>query len=409
MNIQLRSLRSILVLILALVLVLSMAACSKAKTSGSGGDKKTDNSNKEASTEAPDNSVPITDLKVTCPVSNIRVGEDLPLEITIAPEGATNKKLEWSFSEADEYIDVSKDGVLTTEPGAEKHVVKVTAKTTDGSKLEQSFDLRIFPEIDLDRPFVAITFDDGPNPSTTNAILDVMEENYAKGTFFVLGKCAVSYPDEVKREYDLGMEVGSHTYSHSDSPTFANMSEAQEKKEIEDTNAAIEKAGVPTPVLLRPPYGAKNDKAKNVIKSYGLSIINWNLDTEDWKYRSSDHTYQEIMKAQDGDIILLHDIHEYNVDAVKRAVPDLIEQGYQFVTVSELYDIFHTNNEGYAKNNDWDELVPNGIVHSRPEQRQWPSSDSQTGTDQTGSEEGTTEAEEATEDPLLLEDQDPVE
>ena len=291
MNIKHRSQRSILALMLALVLILSMAACSKAKTSGSGGDGKADKSNKEASTEAADNSVPITDLKVTCPVSIIRVGEDLPLEITIAPEGATNKKLKWSFSEADEYIDVSKDGVLTTEPGAEKHVVKVTAKTTDGSKLEQSFDLRIYPEIDLDRPFVAITFDDGPNPSSTNAILDVMEENYAKGTFFVLGKCAASYPDEVKREYDLGMEVGSHTYSHSDSPTFANMSEAQEKKEIEDTNAAIEKAGVPTPVLLRPPYGAKNDKAKNVIKSYGLSIINWNLDTEDWKYRSSDHTY----------------------------------------------------------------------------------------------------------------------
>ncbi len=410
MNNKSVNLRSMLALLLALILIMATVACGKASASGASGKDQAGKGNKEeAATEAADNSVPITDLKVTCPVSNIRVGEELPLQIEIAPEGATNKKLKWSFSEADEYIDVSKDGVLTTEPGAEKHVVKVTAKTTDGSNLEQSFDLRIFPEIDLDRPFVAITFDDGPNPSTTNAILDVMEENYAKGTFFVLGKCAVSYPEEVKREYDLGMEVGSHTYSHSDSPTFANMSEAQEKKEIEDTNAAIEKAGVPTPVLLRPPYGAKNDKAKNVIKSYGFSIINWNLDTEDWKYRSSDHTYQEIMKAQDGDIILLHDIHEFNVDAVKRAVPELIDQGYQFVTVSELYDIFHTNNEGYAKNNDWDELVPNGIVHSRPEQRQWPSSNSQSAGGQTGSEEEATEAEEVTEAPLLQEDQDPVE
>ena len=65
--------------------------------------------------------------------------------------------------------------------------------------------------------------------------------------------------------------------------------------------------------------------------------MNWSLDTEDWKTKNADATYNEVMKAQDGDVVLLHDIHEYNVDAVKRFVPDLIAQGFQLVTVPELY------------------------------------------------------------------------
>ena len=384
---------------LILILAFAVTACGKSKSSSASGDKKSGNS-QESSTKAPDNSIPIKKLTVTCPEDNIRVGEDVKLKIKILPEDATNTKLKWSYSDAEDYIDISKNGLLSTEAGAENHDVTITAKTTDGSKLEQSFKIRIYPELDPQKPFVAITFDDGPNPSTTNAILDVLEENYAKGTFFVLGKNVIEYPKEVKREYDLGMEVGSHTYSHSENPTFANMSEEQERKEIEDTNDAIDKAGVPKPTLLRPPYGAKNDKAKNVIKSYGLSIITWNLDTEDWKYKSSDHTYQEIMKAQDGDVILLHDIHEYNVEAVKKAVPELIDKGFQLVTVTELYDVFYTNNEGYAEHNDWDKLEPNGIVHSRPEMRKWPSD-----TEGTGSAAGSESGEEATTeyvtDPLL--------
>ena len=228
-----------------------------------------------------------------------------------------------------------------------------------------------------------------------------MGENYARATFFVLGKCAQAYPKEVKREYDLGMEVGSHTWSHSDNPTFPNMSEEQQKKELEDANAAIEKAGVPTPTVMRPPYGANNDRVKNVIKSYNLNIVNWNLDTEDWKYRSSDHTYQEIMKVQDGDIILLHDIHAFNVDAVKRAVPELIDKGYQFLTVTELYNTFYKNNEGYNERNHFDEFVPDGSVHNRPETRMWPSEFNQT--DGESSEESTA-AEATTQNPILQDD-----
>ena len=383
-----------------LIITLMLAGCG-GKGDAKSGDKKNNKKAKEAATESVDNSVPITELKVTCPQTFMRVGDEVPLDVQIIPEDASNPKLKWTFSDAEDYIDVSSEGVLTAESGAERNDVTVTAKTTDGSKLEQSFKIKIYPEIDPGQPMIAITFDDGPNPETTNAILDIMGENYARATFFVLGKCAQAYPKEVKREYDLGMEVGSHTWSHSDNPTFPNMSEEQQKKELEDANAAIEKAGVPTPTVMRPPYGANNDRVKNVIKSYNLNIVNWNLDTEDWKYRSSDHTYQEIMKVQDGDIILLHDIHAFNVDAVKRAVPELIDKGYQFLTVTELYNTFYKNNEGYNERNHFDEFVPDGSVHNRPETRMWPSEFNQT--DGESSEESTA-AEATTQNPILQDD-----
>ena len=167
----------------------------------------------EASTEAPDNSVPMTGLKVTALATTIRVGQTMQLKISHEPSNATNTKLKWSCSK-DGMVTVTKDGVLKPGKNAGKNTVKVTATATDGSKLSASFDLRIYPAIDPSKPMVAITFDDGPNPETTTPMLDALEENYAKATFFCLGQNAGYYPETVQREYNLGMEVGTHTYSH---------------------------------------------------------------------------------------------------------------------------------------------------------------------------------------------------
>lgn len=333
MNNRYKRFRFLFTSLLVLALAFSMTACGKSKGSQSGSAGKKDK--QEEATKGPDNSVPITDLTVTAPTHLMRVGEEVQLDVKILPEDATNKKLTWSFSEADEYLEVSSDGILTAEPGAEKHDVTVTAKTTDGSKLEQSFTLRIFPEIDPEKPMVAITFDDGPNPSTTNVMLDALEENYAKATFFVLGSNAKEYPDVVKREYESGMEVGTHTYSHTQLTTLTG--DALDK-EVSDSVDAIEKADGAKPALMRPPYGSYNKEVLATVKEHGLCCVNWSLDTEDWKTKNADATYKMVMTAVDGDVVLLHDIHEYNVDAVKRFVPDLIEKGFQLVTVSEMYE-----------------------------------------------------------------------
>lgn len=351
-------------------------------------------SDKQTTDKEADNSKPMTSLKVEAPASFIRVGDIMQLKISHEPEDATNTKLKWSCSEKG-LVSISDDGVLTPEKNSGRHTVKITAQATDGSKLKETFELRILPEIDLTKPLVAITFDDGPNPKTTNPILDVLEENYVRSTFFLLGKNAALYPETVKREYDLGMEIASHTYSHDNpqdtgKPTFANKSESEQRKEIEDTNAAIEKAGAPAPTLLRPPYGGANSKMYALLKEYNLCCMNWSVDTLDWKGRSADYTYKQVMdQVQDGDVVLLHDIHEYNVGAVQRFIPDLIAKGFQPVTVSELYEAYHKINEGTERNN-LDLLSP-GTYHERPNPRSGGSTEevetdsSETSTQSTGS------------------------
>ncbi len=289
--------------------------------------------------EKADNSKPMTSLTITAPQGYLRVGETMQLEIKYEPADATNTKLKWSCSEED-MVSVSEDGVLTPDEDSGKNTVTVTAKSTDGSKLKQSFELRILPEIDPSKPMVAITFDDGPNPDTTNTMLDALEENYAKATFFCLGSQTESNPEVVKREYELGMEVGTHTYAHKN---IAAASEAVIEEEISKGVGAIKDAIGTEPVLMRTPYGGYGSDGKieprvlAAAKNHNLCCVNWSLDTEDWRTKNADATYQMVMKATDGDVVLLHDIHEYNVAAVQRFVPDLIDQGFQLVTVSELY------------------------------------------------------------------------
>ena len=287
----------------------------------------------ETVNEKADNSVPMTALTVTAPATNIRVGETMDLDIRYEPADATNTKLSWSCSE-DGLVSVSEDGVLMPSEGSAKHTVTMTAKATDGSGLEASFTLRIYPEIDPSKPMVAITMDDGPNPDTTNKILDAFEENYAKATFFCLGQNAGYYPEVVKREYDLGMEVGTHTQSHEQ---LTKLSPDALTSEIKESVDAIKDATGAAPTLMRPPYGAVNSTVLAEAKKQGLCAVNWSLDTEDWKTKNADDTYKMVMTATDGDVVLLHDIHEYNINAVERFVPDLIAEGYQLVTVSEMY------------------------------------------------------------------------
>lgn len=290
----------------------------------------------EATTEGEkvDNSVPMTSFTVTAPEPSIRVGKTMQLDIKTEPANATNTKIKWTCNK-EGLVDISEDGVLTPAEGSEKNTVTIIGETTDGSNLSQTFDLRIYPEIDPSKPMVAITFDDGPYDKTTPTMLDAFEENYAKATFFVLGQNAEYYPDIVKREYELGMEVGTHTYQHLQLTTLDGTAlESEITKAIEANKAAT---GV-EPILMRPPYGSADDTVLAAVKKHNLTCINWSLDTEDWKTKNADATYEQVMTCTDGDIVLLHDIHNYNVNAVKNFVPDLIEQGFQLVTVSELYE-----------------------------------------------------------------------
>ena len=371
------------ILLLALVVVLGVGVFSVAKRLVGTGTKTEETASKtkkkDSDTKAPeattekkvDNSVPMTGLKVTAPQGYLRVGNSMKLKIETQPADATNTELEWTCSR-DGSVTVTEDGELTPNPGSEKNTVTVTAKATDGSDLTQSFELRILPAIDPSKPMVAITFDDGPYPETTNVMLDALEENYALATFFCLGKNVGYYPDVVKRELELGMEVGTHTYSHVQLNTLgADALDSEIKKALQAHEDAV---GV-KPKLMRPPYGAFNKEVLKAVGGYGLCCMNWSLDTEDWKTKNADATYKMVMTATDGDVILLHDIHQYNVEAVQRFVPDLMAAGFQLVTVPELYE-----NRG--------ETLDPGTVHFRTD----PTTESTEETTAASSEDGATQA-----------------
>lgn len=187
-------------------------------------------------------------------------------------------------------------------------------------------------KIDPNKPMVALTFDDGPNPTATPRILDTLEKYNAVATFFDLGTCMKKYPDITRREKSIGCEVGSHTYSHKN---LNNLSEKEIQDEINAAVSIYENTLGEQLKLVRPPYGNANYKVKATVN---YALINWDVDTLDWKSRNVDSILKEIRsyKSLDGRIILMHSIYTSTADAVEVLIPELLNKGYQLVTVSEL-------------------------------------------------------------------------
>lgn len=191
---------------------------------------------------------------------------------------------------------------------------------------------------------LAITFDDGPSDETTPVVLDALKDVGGHGTFFVVGSRVESNAEALKRASDEGNEIGIHTWNH---PDLTTLSEEDMHKEIDDTADAIEAVTGIRPTLVRPPYGAADE---NVMKTLDNPLIIWSVDSEDWRSRNADAVYNEIMKyAYDRSIILVHDIYDTSVEGASRAIHDLSEQGYRFVTVSELMKANGIDLTGHAK------------------------------------------------------------
>lgn len=180
------------------------------------------------------------------------------------------------------------------------------------------------------RPMIALTFDDGPG-EYTEELINCLVENNAKATFFMLGQNVEAYPEIAKKVSDAGMELGNHSYSHPDLVTIGSEAAAQQ---VSNTDAALKSATGFEATVMRPPGGSFNDSVKAAIDH---PLIIWSIDTRDWATKSEDQTYQVVMdNAQDGSVVLMHDIHEWSVKAAIRMIPDLIAKGFKLVTVSEL-------------------------------------------------------------------------
>ena len=180
------------------------------------------------------------------------------------------------------------------------------------------------------KKLVALTFDDGPSEYSLE-ILDCLLENKSKATFFELGYRMKNKKEITKELYDSGMEIGNHTYSHK---YLTRLNDKEALEEINSVSILFNEITGDNIKLLRAPYGSVNSTVRNLSP---FPIISWNIDTKDWLYKDPDKSLPIILEhVSDGDIILMHDIHEPTIELVKRIVPELIGRGYELVTVSEM-------------------------------------------------------------------------
>ncbi len=185
-------------------------------------------------------------------------------------------------------------------------------------------------ELDPNQPMLAITFDDGPG-KYTDILLSILEENDAKATFMVLGRNVLKYPETIKRMEELGFEIGNHTYSHW---KLTELPPEIVQSEVEGTNDALKQVLGHGASLVRPPYGAVNEVVR-AHTAYPLAF--WSVDTRDWERKDVAAIVDYVLaNAKDGDVVLLHDIHDFTVEAMKTVIPALKAQGYQLVTFSEM-------------------------------------------------------------------------
>ncbi|MEM6910254.1 MAG: polysaccharide deacetylase family protein [Verrucomicrobiota bacterium] len=184
-------------------------------------------------------------------------------------------------------------------------------------------------------PFVALTFDDGPHPTNTPRLLDILKRRNITATFFVVGSNTNAYPGIIRRMVAEGHEVANHTVNH---PNLTQLSQNGVRRELDGSRDAIQRACGVTPTLMRPPYGALSRYQRAwIMEEYRYPTILWDVDPRDWTRPGAAVVADRIVKGtRNGSIILAHDIHAPTIDAMPSTLDRLLGKGFRFVTVSEL-------------------------------------------------------------------------
>lgn len=187
---------------------------------------------------------------------------------------------------------------------------------------------------------IALTFDDGPLSLTTPDILATLRQKNVRATFFVVGERVEKFPTLLQQEVADGHEIGTHTYSH---PELYRLPAHRVKEELAAAEATIT-LYAPKPTLFRPPMGKYSPAVLTLAREYGYTIILWTIDTDDWQpHAPSDIKKVVLKRIKPGSIILLHDgIYPSGTpQALGEIIDCLREQGYEFVTISELLRHYH--------------------------------------------------------------------
>ena len=204
------------------------------------------------------------------------------------------------------------------------------------------------PTLSPDDKLIALTFDDGPHPTHTNHILDILEKHGSKATFFIVGYNIEKNTDTIKRAHDMGCEIANHTDGHKNL-TKCTLSELREQ--VDNPNNTIKELLGSPMKLLRAPGG----NFKGITQDVGMPLIQWSVDTNDWRSKDAAHkdrTEEErnaelrriaddvVNNAKKGDIVLMHDIYDFTADLCELIIPELVEKGFKLVTVSEMYEVY---------------------------------------------------------------------
>jgi len=192
-----------------------------------------------------------------------------------------------------------------------------------------------YTRVRTSRKVVAITFDDGPHPENTPRLLDMLKERKIKATFYVVGNMVKYNPQLLARMIAEGHEIGNHTVTHD---TLSSMSDESLLAELRAAHDQIIEACGVAPMTMRPPGGAiKKDQKELMLRELGYPTILWSVDPEDWKRPGPAVVTSRLVNgASPGGILLVHDLHKPTVDAMPGTLDQLLAQGYEFVTMTEL-------------------------------------------------------------------------
>lgn len=231
------------------------------------------------------------------------------------------------------------DGEQTVKTGdvSGKTVTEVTKQPVDAG-------YRVYTTHTGNDKVVALTFDDGPWPTTTAEILDILKENGAKATFFQIGNQIAENATVERRIHDEGHQIATHTWDHASGSgrgvDLTRMTADEQRAEVTKGFDAIDQAvGTKVSRVMRAPGGNYHGQVIETLKDVVTAEIGWDVDTEDWRRPGADKIAQAILSVKPGQVVLMHDgggDRSQTVEALKTALPKLKEQGYTFVTIDEL-------------------------------------------------------------------------
>lgn len=239
------------------------------------------------------------------------------------------------------YSNNAQDGEQVTRTGKESGITATVTTKEPIDNIVQYYNVNSNGD-----KVIALTFDDGPWDKQTDEILDILEQNDAKATFFTVGQCISGHEKELQRATSMGCEIGTHTWDHAEGSgegvSLIKMSTDERKQEVQKGLEAIKNAtGQEASTIFRCPGGNFDTSVATDLEGIVTAEIGWNVDTTDWKKPGADVIAQRIQSAGPGNIILMHDgggDRSQTIEGLRQALPKLKEQGYSFITVQELLE-----------------------------------------------------------------------